>query len=60
MDTTKREIISVKIQSCSDGTLIIRPKYKQEPIEKHATPVGVFTRMAIASELATLINKKIK
>ena len=60
METFKREVRLVSVHSCADGTFIVAPKYKQKPIEKGAAPIGLYTRLAIQSELGDLLNKAVK
>ena len=56
----KREIKRFKVDSCADGTLLIMPHYRSQPIERGARPIGVMTRILIAEEIERLLNKAVK
>ena len=56
----KREIKRFKVDSFADGTLLIMPHYRSQPIERGATRLGLLTRMVIAAEIQRLLNEAVK
>ena len=56
----KREVRRFEVKSLSNGCMLIVPFYRAKPINSHAIPVGVITRMAIAAEIQRLLNKALK
>lgn len=60
MKVTRTEVKKFTVQSLSNGHMMVEPFYKTKPLEEGATPVGVFTRLAIAQELEKVINSALR
>ena len=56
----KAYIKSFKVDSRADGTFIVRPEWKQKPIEPGLSPVGVFSRLATAWIISKILNRRVK
>lgn len=44
-------IENITVKSLASGDMLVEIEYAQAPIEEGASPVGVFSRMAIAEDL---------
>lgn len=50
----------VVVRPRANGCIEVQPRYRAKPIERGATPVGVLTRLAVATEIERLLNKECK
>ena len=48
----------VVVKSLANGHMRVEPKYKAKPLERGATPVGVMTRLAVATEIERILNRE--
>ena len=60
MKTIKKTVSSFYVESLANGNMLVHVRYINKSIEKDVTPVGVGTRLAIKSEISTILNKAVK
>ena len=61
MEKFNEVVKKFNVKSLANGNYIIECEYNTEPIEEGATPIGLFSRLAIAEEVQRfLVNQKAK
>jgi hypothetical protein len=54
------EVSGFNVASRADGTITVYPHWLATPIEPGATPVGVFTRMWMATRIDEILRAEIQ
>lgn len=54
-----RVCTGVEVLSLADGTLLVKPAWREPSVEPGYPPVGVVTRLALAEEVQALLTERI-